>query len=116
MLKQLARSILFVLALSSPVTAAAQPIKLRLSYYTSDREMIYRSAVKPFVDSVNTAANGIVEIEVFTSGSLGKSYPGQMQLVLDGVADFAFINPALTTDRFPDDAALEMPGLFRSVQ
>jgi TRAP-type C4-dicarboxylate transport system substrate-binding protein len=96
--------------------AAAEPIKLKLSYFTSDTEVIYRSAVKPFVDSVNAAANGLIEIDVYASGSLGKSYIGQMQLLLDGVADFAFVNPALTPEEFPDDGVLELPGLFRDVR
>ena len=97
-------------------TAVAEPIKLKLSYFTSDTEVIYRSAVKPFVDSVNAAANGVLEIDVYSSGALGKSYAGQMQLLLDGVADFAFVNPALTPDEFPDDGVLELPGLFRDVR
>ena len=115
MFKVLARCALISFALW-PCMAAAEPIKLKLSYYTSDREVVYRIAVKPFVDSVNAAANGLIEIEVFTSGSLGKSYPGQMQLVLDGVADIAFVNPALTPERFPDDAVFELPGLFHDVR
>lgn len=93
--------------------ASAAPIKLKLSYYTSDREAVYLSAVKPFIDSVNAAANGLIEIQAFTSGSLGNSYSGQAQSVLDGAADFAFINPALTPDQFADDAVMELPGLFR---
>jgi TRAP-type C4-dicarboxylate transport system substrate-binding protein len=115
MLKALARCALFSFALL-PAAAAAEPVQLKLSYYTSDREVIYRSAVKPFADGVNVAANGLIEIKVFTSGSLGKDYPGQMQLVLDGVADLAFVNPALTPDRFPDDAVVELPGLWNDVQ
>lgn len=99
-----------------PIVAAAEPIKLKFSYYTSDREVTYRTAVKPFVDNVNAAAKGLIEIEVFTSGSLGKSYPGQAQLVLDGVADIAFINPALTPELFPDDAVIKLPGLFHDVR
>jgi TRAP-type C4-dicarboxylate transport system substrate-binding protein len=95
--------------------ATAEPIALKFSYYSSDREVIYLSAVKPFIDSVNAAANGLVEIAPFTSGSLGKSYAGQAQLVLDGVADFAFANPGLTPERFPDDTVMELPGLFRDV-
>ncbi len=114
MFKVLARCALFSFALL-PLAVAAEPIKLKLSYYTSDREVIYRSAVKPFIDSVNVAGNGLIEIEVFSSGALGKSYPGQMQLVLDGAADLALINPALTPERF-SDAAIEMPGLFRDVR
>jgi TRAP-type C4-dicarboxylate transport system substrate-binding protein len=111
-----ARCALVLFALLPAAAAAAEPIKLKLSYYTSDTEVLYRTAVKPFVDSVNVAANGLVEIEVFASGSLGRSYPGQAQLVLDGVADLAFINPALTPERFPDDAVIELPGLFNDVR
>jgi TRAP-type transport system periplasmic protein len=96
--------------------AGAEPIKLKLSYFTSDTEVIYRDGVKPFVDSVDAAANGVLDIDVYASGSLGKSYAGQMQLLLDGVADVAFVNPALTPEEFPDDGVLELPGLFRDVR
>ncbi len=99
-----------------PIMAAAEPIKLKFSYYTSDREVLYRTVVKPFVDNVNEAGKGLVEIEVFPSGSLGKSYAGQAQLVLDGVADIAFVNPGLTTEQFPDDGVMELSGLFQDVR
>jgi TRAP-type C4-dicarboxylate transport system substrate-binding protein len=115
MFKALARCALFSFALL-PAVAAADPIELKFSYYTSDREVIYLAAVKPFIDGVNAAAIGLIEIDAFTSGSLGKSYAGQTQLVLDGVADFAFVNPGLTPEQFPDDAVMELPGLFRDVR
>lgn len=115
MFKALARCALFSFALL-PAVAAADPIELKFSYYTSDREVIYLDAVKPFIDGVNAAAIGLIEIDAFTSGSLGKSYAGQTQLVLDGVADFAFVNPGLTPEQFPDDAVMELPGLFRDVR
>jgi TRAP-type C4-dicarboxylate transport system substrate-binding protein len=114
MFKVLAQYALLSFALL-PTAAAAEPIKLKFSYYTSDREVFYRTAVKPFVDSVNVAANGLIEIEVFSSGALGKSYQGQAQLVLDGVADIALVNPALTPEQFPDDGVIELPGLFQDV-
>jgi len=115
MLKALVRCALLSFALL-PCMATADPIKLRFSYYTSDREVIYLDAVKPFIESVNAAANGLIEIDPFTSGSLGKSYAGQAQLVLDGGADFAFVNPGLTPEQFPDDSVMELPGLFRDVR
>ena len=111
----LAGSLVTALAAMS-FAAVAEPVKLTFSYYTSDREVIYLSAVKPFIDSVNAAANGLIEIDAFTSGSLGKSYAGQAQLVLDGGADFAFVNPGLTPEQFPDDGVMELPGLFRDVR
>jgi TRAP-type C4-dicarboxylate transport system substrate-binding protein len=115
MLKALAWCALFSFSLL-PCAAVAEPIKLKLSYFTSDAEVMYRTGVKPFIDSVNAAANGLIEIDVYASGSLGKSYAGQAQLVLDGVADLAFVNPALTLEQFPDDAVFELPGLFRDVR
>jgi TRAP-type transport system periplasmic protein len=115
MFKALARCALLSFVLL-PGTAIAEPITLKFSYYSSDREVIYLSAVKPFIDSVNAAADGLVEIDAFTSGSLGKSYAGQAQLVLDGVADLAFANPGLTPEQFPDDTVMELPGLFRDVR
>jgi TRAP-type C4-dicarboxylate transport system substrate-binding protein len=115
MLKALLRCALLSFALL-PSMAAAAPIELKFSYYTSDAELIYLSAVKPFIDSVNEDANGLLDIDAFTSGSLGKSYAGQAQLVLDGGADFAFLNPGLTPEQFPDDTVMELPGLFRNVR
>jgi TRAP-type C4-dicarboxylate transport system substrate-binding protein len=115
MLKTLLGCALFSFALL-PCMATADPIVLKFSYYTSDREVIYLSAVKPFLDSVNAAVNGLIEIEAFTSGSLGKSYAGQTQLVLDDGADFAFVNPGLTPEQFPDDTVMELPGLFLDVR
>lgn len=99
-----------------PAAAAAEPIKLKLAFYTSDRASVYHAAVKPFVDAVNAEAKGLVEIEVFFSGALGKSQAQQPQLVLDGGADMAFVIPGMALDRFADNAVIELPGLYRSLR
>jgi TRAP-type C4-dicarboxylate transport system substrate-binding protein len=112
MSKILARCALFAFALL-PTVAAAEPIKLSLSFFTSDRSTIYLAAAKPFVDAVNAEAKGLIEIDV--SFSVGKQAQ-QTQLVLDGTADLAFIIPGLTPQQFPDTAIIEMPGLFRSMR
>lgn len=95
-----------------PVATCAEPIKLKMAYFSSDREPPYVSVLKPFADAVNREANGTIEIVPYTSGVLGRSYPRQAQLVLDDVADMAWINPSLTPERFPDNAVIEFPGLF----
>lgn len=97
----------------APLAANAEPIKLKLSYFSSDRSMLYLAGVKPFVDAFNAEAKGLAEIEVFFSGALGKSPAQQPQLVRDGVAEMAYIIPGYTGDRFPDDAVVELPGLYR---
>jgi TRAP-type C4-dicarboxylate transport system substrate-binding protein len=104
------------LAILAPVGAAAEPIKLKLSYFAGLETPTYLYGVKPFVDSVNIAGKGLVEIQVFTDGALGKAQAQQPQLVLDGVADIAFLVPGLTPYRFPDNVLLEQPGHFRDIR
>jgi hypothetical protein len=46
------RSAVVALALL-PVAAAAEPIKLDLAFFSSDRANVYLAAIKPFVNAVN---------------------------------------------------------------
>jgi TRAP-type C4-dicarboxylate transport system substrate-binding protein len=96
--------------------ASAEPIKLKLSLVTSDRALIYRACVKPFVDAVNADAAGLLAIEVYFSGALEKQLALQPQLVSDGKADIAFIFPGYSPDRFFDNTVVELPGLFENTR
>jgi len=96
-----------------PNLAAADPINLKLSFFTSDRSQIYQASVKPFVDAVNADGVGLIHIEVFFSGTISGDLRQLPQLVADGVADLALIIPGRTPDRFHDTSLLELPGLFR---
>jgi TRAP-type C4-dicarboxylate transport system substrate-binding protein len=112
MLRKLALCVLFSLALLPAAASATEPAKLKLSFFSSDSALLYLGGVKPFVDAVNSEAKGLLEIEVFFRGALGK--PAQQpQLVRDGVADIAFVIPGYTANQFPDNAVIELPGLFR---
>src|SRR5580692_3176930 len=95
MFKTVARCVLLWLVLL-PAAAAAEPIKLKMAYFSSDRTTTYFAAIKPFVDSVNAEATGLVQIDVSLSGVLGKNPTQQLQLVLDGTADLAFVVPGYT--------------------
>jgi TRAP-type C4-dicarboxylate transport system substrate-binding protein len=110
-----ARCVVIAVALL-PAATLAEPIKLKMAYFSSDREPPYVSVLQPFADAVNKDGRGVIEIVPFSGGVLGRSYPKQVQMVLDGVADMAWINPNLTPDRFPDDEVLEFPGLFRDLK
>src|SRR3954464_133229 len=100
-------------AVLMPWAASADPIKLKFGFFASDREYAYRGVVKPFADAVNLEAKGTLEINLFAGGALGRSYADQALLVRDGTADLAWVNPSLTPELFPDNAVLELPGLFR---
>ena len=99
-----------------PVATLAEPIKLKLAYFSSDREPPYVSVMQPFLEAVNREGKGLIEIVPYSGGMLGRSYAQQAQLVLDGVADMSWVNPSLTPDLFPDDGVLEFPGQFRDLK
>jgi TRAP-type C4-dicarboxylate transport system substrate-binding protein len=112
MIKTCLRPIVILVALL-PAMAAAEPIKLKLSFFTSDRSSIYENQVKPFVEAVNNDGQGLIEIEVYFSGTISKVQAEQPQLVADGTADIALIVPGRTPDRFGDTAIMELPGIYR---
>ena len=113
MIKFLACSVLSAVALVS-AAVASQQIKLKVSFYSSDRSITYLSSVKPFVDAVDQALGSEVAFEVGFSGALGPIRQ-QPQLVLDGGGvDIALALPGYTPELFPDNVVMEMPGLFRN--
>ena len=95
--------------------ANAEPATLKLSFFGPSTEVNYDRLIKPWVEAVNAYPSGAVKIEAYPEGALGKALPAQPQMVLDGVADIAFVNPSLVPGRFPDDQVLELPGLFHSL-
>jgi TRAP-type C4-dicarboxylate transport system substrate-binding protein len=98
-----------------PFAAGAEPIKLKFAFFASDREYAYRAVVKPFADAVTLAGQGSLEVELFPGGVLGRSYPEQAQMVLNGTADIAWVNPSLRPELFPDNSVIELPGLFHNI-
>jgi TRAP-type C4-dicarboxylate transport system substrate-binding protein len=112
LIKGLVGCALFALVLFSSA-AAAEEITLKLSLTSSDRAESYEHVIKPFVEAVNTEAEGLIKIEVYFSNSLGGTVFTLPQLVLNGVADIALIVPGLLPLRFPDADVLELPGLFQ---
>jgi TRAP-type C4-dicarboxylate transport system substrate-binding protein len=95
------------------LAATAEPVTLKLSFFTSDRSVAYQAAIKPFVEAVNGEGEGQVKIEVYLSGALGKIQRELPKQVLDGTADIAFIVPGQNPELFQDNPVVELPGLFR---
>lgn len=96
-----------------PFAVSAEPTTLKLSFFTSDRSVAYQTAVKPFVDAINNEGKGLLKIEVYPSGALGKVQKELPKQVLDGTADIAFIIPGQNPELFQDNSVVELPGLFR---
>jgi TRAP-type C4-dicarboxylate transport system substrate-binding protein len=111
----LAGSLVVALA-AMPLAAAAGPIELKFSFFTSDRSQIYQNTIKPFVDAVNDEGKGLIEIKMYFSGAISAVQAQQPQLVADGTADMAIIVPGQSPDRFGDSAVMELPGIYRDAR
>jgi TRAP-type C4-dicarboxylate transport system substrate-binding protein len=103
-------------AAAVPLRARADTTKVKLAFFADDTEKTWTSVIKLFVDNVNREAKGAVEIDPFLNGALGRALPDQPQMVLDGVADIAFVIPGVTPGRFADNGVMELPGLFRTLR
>ena len=102
------------LALFAGHTAAAEPVTLKLAMFSADTEMTWVKVIKPWADEVNKAGEGVVKIDMFPNGALGRALPEQAQMLLNGVADLAFVIPGVTPGRFPDNEVMDLPGLFKT--
>lgn len=114
--KALIRIAALVAVLLTPAATFAQPIRLKLSFFTSDRSNIYQYSVKPFVDAVNRDGRGLVRIETEFSSPITKVQVEQPQLVADDTTDMAIFAPGLIPNRFSDTAVMELAGLYRDMR
>ncbi len=109
-------SLLGLLWLAPASFAQTAPIKLKFSIFSPDREVTYLTVFKPFAEAVNKETNGAVEIELFPNGALGRSPLQQAQMVLDGVADIAWVIASYTPGRFQENEVFELPGMFHDLR
>ncbi|MEE8396590.1 MAG: TRAP transporter substrate-binding protein [bacterium] len=93
--------------------AWAAPINLKLAFFAGPKDPTFSEAIVPWAKDVVAASKGTVEIDTFPGGALGRNPRVQLKLVLDGVAEMAFIVPSYTPGRFPDNDVMELPGIFR---
>ena len=103
-------------ALMLPSMVSAEPTILKLAFFASAQSNTFHYGVKPFVDAVNAEGKGLVTIKVYPNGALGRALAEQPGMVVDGVADIAWVAPGQTPYRFSDNQLLEFPDLFHDVR
>lgn len=114
--KRIAACAILVLGLSVPPGPATAQQTLKFAFFPPAPDPTFSQVLKPWVEDVNKDAKGAVTIEAFPGGALGRDPRLQVKLVQDGVADLAFIVPAYTPGRFPDNEVMELPGIIRDVK
>jgi TRAP-type C4-dicarboxylate transport system substrate-binding protein len=97
-------------------TLARAEDHLKWAVFTPDSEVTFRTVMKPFADAVQRETTNAVVFDLFPNGALGRNPAQQPQMVIDGVADLAWVIPSYTPGRFPDTEVLELPGMFRDLR
>src|SRR5580700_7816383 len=89
---------------------------LKWAVFTPDSEVTFRTVMKPFAETVQRETNNAVIFDLFPNGALGRNPGQQPQMLIDGVADLAWVIPSYSPGRFPDTEVLELPGMFKDLR
>jgi TRAP-type C4-dicarboxylate transport system substrate-binding protein len=89
---------------------------LKWAVFTPDSEVTFRTVMKPFAETVQRETNNAVVFDLFPNGALGRNPGQQPQMLLDGVADLAWVVQSYSPGRFPDTEVLELPGVFKDLR
>lgn len=88
--------------------AVAQPIALKLNSPAPPPSFLHGNVFGPWLEAVNEASNGTLEIELLTGGTLG-GFAVNYDRVVDGVADIGFILTSFTGGKFKRLDVAELP-------
>lgn len=89
---------------------------LKWAVFTPDSEVTFRTVMKPFAETVQRETDNAVVFDLFPNGALGRNPGQQPQMVIDGVADVAWVVQSYSPGRFPDTEVLELPGMFKDLR
>jgi TRAP-type C4-dicarboxylate transport system substrate-binding protein len=104
-----------IAALALPGFAKAEEV-LKLSFFASPKDPTFSDVLLPWVEAINAEGKGIVRIDTFPGSALVRGPAAQAKAVSDGVADIAWVVPAYTPGRFPDNDVMELPNIIRDVR
>ncbi|WP_373634734.1 TRAP transporter substrate-binding protein [Yoonia sp. SS1-5] len=94
-------------ALSGQVSAG----ELSLAYFMGPKHPMNGGYFQPMGEMLQAESGGALTVRQFPGGALNQSPPKQYALLLDGVADMAFMLPSFTNKLFPKTAVIGLPGI-----
>ena len=89
---------------------------LKWAVFTPDSEVTFRTVMKPFAETVQRETANAIVFDLFPNGALGRNPGQQPQMLLDGVADVAWVIPSYSPGQFPDTEVIELPGMFKDLR
>lgn len=103
----LLRAAVALLVLAAPAAAQDKPIQLKISIWLPPAHPLVGS-MKGWAASLEKASGGTIRSTVFPSEQLGKAFD-HYDMVRDGIADVAYVNPGYQPGRFPVINAAQLP-------
>ncbi|MFC3228588.1 TRAP transporter substrate-binding protein [Marinibaculum pumilum] len=88
---------------------AADSTTLRIGHFLPVQSLTHSNLFVPLAEGLTAESGGRLEAKVYPGGSLGRNPAAQLQLVLDGVVDLAFLVQSYTPGQFPDNSLMELP-------
>ena len=90
------------------------PVTLKFASFEPPTSFVNVQILTPWIEKVNKEGEGILKIEFFPGGALGRDPKIQVKLLMDGVADLAFILNPYSPGRFPDDQVVNIPFIAKN--
>jgi TRAP-type C4-dicarboxylate transport system substrate-binding protein len=100
-------------ALAVPALAQDKKINLKISHWVPATHPLQKAA-EDWIADITKASGGTITGTVFPSQQLGKAFD-HYDMVRDGIADVAYINPGYQPGRFPIISAGEIPFMVGEV-
>ncbi len=101
------RLLLLMLLCAMPALAQDKPIQLKISIWLPPAHPVVGS-MKEWAASLEAASGGTIKSTIFPSEQLGKAFD-HYDMIRDGIADVAYINPGYQPGRFPIINAAQLP-------
>ncbi len=83
---------------------------LKWAVFTPDSEVTFRTVMKPFAETVQRETDNAVVFDLFPNGALGRNPGQQPQMIIDGVADVAWVVPSIHRAAFRIPKSSNSPG------
>ncbi len=103
-----------LLGLAAPMAQAAEAVKLKFSSFEPPMANITANVLTPFAKDASAASGGTLQVDMFPGGTLGRNPTQQLKLVMDGVADLAWIVLPYTPGRFDDADVVGLPFVIQN--
>lgn len=93
------------------IAGPAMADELSLAYFMGPNHPMNAGYFTPMGEMLAAESGGNLTVRQFPGGALNQSPPKQYGLLLDGVADMAFMLPSFNNQLFPKTAVIGLPGI-----